>query len=91
MLADALQRFPTGWTKSTDAPPHPDLGATFIRDSSIVAVLWIGPEFIAAFGGTDRLARHVSRTEETHLRALLNAATVIGVIGNQAPSQPPQN
>lgn len=91
MLADALQQFPTGWTKSTDAPPRPDLGATFIRDSTIVAVVWIGPEFIAGFGGSERLARHVSRTEENHLRALLNPGTVIGGISNQAPPEPPQN
>jgi hypothetical protein len=54
MLAEALQQFPAGWTTSTDDPPHPNLGATFLRDSAIVAVLWIGPEFIAAFAGKER-------------------------------------
>ena len=91
MLADALQQFPTGWTTSTDEPPHPNLGAAFMRDSAIVAMLWIGPGFIAGFGGDERLARRISPTEETHLRALLDTATVLGVISNRPPSNAPQN
>ena len=91
MLADALQQWPTGWTTSTDDPPHPNLGATFLRNSDIVAVVWIGPEFIAAFAGKARLARRLSPTEEAHLRALLTPGTAIGVISNQRPVEPPQN
>jgi hypothetical protein len=91
MLADALAQLSTGWTTSTDAPPHPNLGVTFIRDSAILAVVWIGPEFIAGSGGKERLARRLSRTQETQLRALLNPGTVVGVISNQPAPHTPQN
>lgn len=91
MLAEALRQFPTGWTASNDAPPHPNLGVAFMRDSTIVATLWIGPEFIAGFSRRDRLARRVSRTEETHLRALLDSGTVVGAISKERPTVPPKN
>jgi hypothetical protein len=91
MLADALEQFSSGWTTSTDAPPHPNFGVTFIRDSAIVAVVWIGSEFIAGFGGKERLARRISLREETQLRALLNPGTAVGVISNQPAPHAPQN
>lgn len=93
MLGDALNRFPTGWTISTDDPPHPNIAASFLGDSTAFTVLWIGPEFIAgaSLGGGERLAKRVSRTEELHLRALLDVKTVIGTISDRPPPNPPQN
>ena len=93
MLGDALNRFPTGWTTSTDDPPHPNVAASFLGDSTAFTVLWIGPEFIAgsSLGDSERLAKRVTRTEELHLRALLDVKTVIGTISNRPPPNPPQN
>jgi hypothetical protein len=90
MLADALEKFPTGWTVSDDAPPHPNLGAGLMRDTALVAVIWVGSEFIAATSWGERRERRVSRTDELQLRALLDTATLIGVISKQSP-KPPQN
>lgn len=85
MLGDALNRFPTGWTISTDDPPHPNIAASFLGDSTALTVLWIGPEFIAgsSLASGERLAKRITRTEELHLRGLLDVKTVIGTISNQ--------
>ena len=93
MLGEALNRFPTGWTTSTDDPPHPNIAAAFLSDSTAFTVLWIGPGFIAGsgLGGGERLAKRVTRTEELHLRALLDVKTVIGTISDRPPLNPPQN
>ena len=90
MVTDAVRSHRSGWQRSSHTLPAGDVAISFIRDTALVGVLWLGSEFLVARGSGEALLTNISRTEETHLRALLNPATVLGTIGNETP-KPPQN
>ena len=90
MLVEAVRSHQSGWERTRHTVPAGDVAVSFLRDSALLGVLWVGPEFLAARGTGETLLTNISRVHEIHLRALLNPVTVFGTIGNQTP-KPPQN
>jgi len=90
MFAEAVRTHQSGWEGTWHTLPAGDLTVSLFRDSTLVGVLWLGSEFLAARGAGESLLTRITRTDEIHLRALLNPVTVLGIIGNETP-KPPQN
>jgi hypothetical protein len=89
MVVEAVRAHDSEWRKSWHTLPAGELTVHFMRDSALLGVLWLGPEFLVARGAGEPLLTSIGRVEETHLRALFNPTTVIGTISNQPPA--PQN
>jgi len=60
-----------GWHDSWHTQPAGDVTALFYRDTSLVAVLWVGPGFLAARGHGPRVLRDIDTTDEQQIRKLL--------------------
>jgi hypothetical protein len=90
MVAEAVRTHHGPWKRTWHTLPAGDLTVSFFRDTTHLGILWLGSEFLVASGSGETLLTAISRTDEIHLRALLNPVTVLGTIGNETP-KPPQN
>ena len=90
MITEALRSRRSDWRRSWHTLPAGDVTLSFIQDTALVGVVWLGREFLVARGSGEAVLTNITRTDEIHLRALLNPVTVVGTIGNETP-KPPQN
>jgi hypothetical protein len=90
MISEAVSSHQSGWQRTWHTLPAGDIAVSFIRDTTLVGVVWLGSEFLAARGTGETLLMNITRADEIRLRALLNPATVLSTISNETP-KPPQN
>ena len=85
MVVEAVRSRESGWQRTRHTLHAGDLTVSFLRDTALLGVLWLGSEFLAARGASETLLTNINRTNEIHLRALLNPVTVLGTISNESP------
>ena len=90
MITEAVSSHQSAWRESSHTLPAGDLTLSFMQDTALIGVAWVGRKFLVARASGEALLTNISRTDEIHLRALLNPVTVLGTIGNEPP-KPPQN
>ena len=90
MITEALRSDRSAWRRSSHTLPAGDVTLSFIQDTALIGVVWLGREVVVARGSGEALFTNITSTAEIHLRALLNPVTVVGTIGNETP-KPPQN
>ena len=88
-VVEAVRSHRSRWERTWHTLPSGDIAISFIRDSVLVGVVWVGSEFLVAGGTDEKLITNISRVDEAHLRALVNPVPVLGTISNQVPESPP--
>ena len=66
-----IRENPRGWYRPMDTPPGGDLTIALYHDTTLVGVVWVGTDFIAARGDGERLLHRVPGTEELAWRTLV--------------------
>jgi hypothetical protein len=74
-----LSRHTAGWHDSWNTQPAGDVSAFLYRDTSLVAVVWVGPGFLAARGNGPRVLLDIDLDDEHRIRQLLAPPTDTGL------------